>query len=102
MALGSRPSIPLPHDSPYCSRARRKLAAGNVNANMEEKPPVRIAPELLDARTLRSVIEEFVTRDGTEMSDLETKIAAVHVLLKQGAVHLWFDPETNSCNILAT
>ena len=68
---------------------------------MEEKPPVRIAPELLDARTLRSVIEEFVTRDGTEMSDLETKIASVHVLLQQGTVNLWFDPQTNSCNILS-
>ena len=77
------------------------MAASNVTANMEEKPPVRIAPELLDARTLRSVIEEFVTRDGTEMSDLDTKVAAVHVLLEQGKVNLWFDPETNSCNIVS-
>lgn len=77
------------------------MAASNVTANMEEKPPVRIAPELLDARTLRSVIEEFVTRDGTEMSDLDTKVAAVHVLLAQGKVNLWFDPETNSCNIVS-
>ena len=77
------------------------MAASNVTANMEEKPPVRIAPELLDARTLRSVIEEFVTRDGTEMSDLDAKVAAVHVRLAQGKVILWFDPETNSCNIVS-
>ena len=68
---------------------------------MKDRPPVRIAPHLLDARTLRSVIEEFVTRDGTELSDVETKIAEVHALLAQGTVNLWFDPETSSCNILS-
>lgn len=68
---------------------------------MVERPPVRIAPHLLDAQTLRSVIEEFVTRDGTELSDLETKVAEVHALLERGEVDLWFDPETSTCNILS-
>jgi len=67
---------------------------------MDERPPVRIAPSLLDAKTLRSVIEEFVTRDGTELSELETSVAQVQTLLDRGEVELWFDPETSTCNIL--
>ena len=67
---------------------------------MTHGPPVRIDPDLLEAATLRSVIEEFVTRDGTELSDLESKVAAVRTLLRRGEVGLWFDPETSTCNIL--
>jgi len=68
---------------------------------MDERPPIRIAPSLLEARALRSIIEEFVTRDGTELSGLETKVAEVHALLEQGVVELWFDPETSTCNIVS-
>jgi len=68
---------------------------------MDPRPPIRIAPNLLDAATLRSVIEEFVTRDGTELSQFETKVEEVQLLLARGEVELWFDPETSSCNILA-
>jgi uncharacterized protein len=68
---------------------------------MDPRPPIRIAPNLLDAATLRSVIEEFVTRDGTELSQFETKVEEVQLLLERGEVELWFDPETSTCNILA-
>jgi uncharacterized protein len=67
---------------------------------MDPRPPIRIAPSLLDERTLRNVIEEFVTRDGTEFSLLETKIGEVRLLLARGEVELWFDPESSTCNIL--
>lgn len=67
---------------------------------MNNKPAVRIAPDLLDEATLRSVIEEFVTRDGTEFSQLATKIAEVHALLGRGEVELWYDPQTDTCNII--
>ncbi|MGK0302557.1 MAG: hypothetical protein ACI89X_003442, partial [Planctomycetota bacterium] len=50
--------------------------------------------------TLRSVIEEYVTRDGTEMTDSAVKIESVLRLLEKGEVEVWFDPETQSCNIL--
>jgi uncharacterized protein len=46
------------------------------------------------------VIEEFVTRDGTEFSLLETKIGEVRSLLERGDVELWFDPGSSTCNIL--
>lgn len=68
---------------------------------MSSRAPIRIAPSLLDELTLRNVIEEFVTRDGTEFSPLATKVAEVRALLGRGEVELWFDPETSSCNILA-
>jgi len=61
---------------------------------------MQIPPSELPAATLRSVIEEFVTRDGTELSNLDTKVAEVTVLLMRGDVELWFDPDTGTCNIL--
>ena len=60
----------------------------------------RIPPELLDRETLRSVIEEFVTRDGTNLVEAEVKIAQVEEQLRRGVVALWFDEETRTCNIL--
>ncbi len=54
----------------------------------------------LSAEALRGVIEEFVTRDGTELSDTEAKIEQVHRLLRRGEAQLWYDPKTRSCNIL--
>lgn len=69
---------------------------------MAHGPPIRIAPDQLEAATLRSVLEEFVTRDGTELSDLDSKIAAVRALLESGGADIWFDPETGTCNIVAT
>jgi len=67
---------------------------------MSPRAPIRIAPNLLDAPTLRNVIEEFVTRDGTEFSQVETMIGEVRAQLERGEVELWFDPETSTCNIL--
>lgn len=61
---------------------------------------IKIPYEQLAAPVLRSVIDEFVTRDGTEMTDAEVKIAAVLRLLEQGEVEVWFDPKTETCNIL--
>lgn len=67
---------------------------------MDEQPPVRIDPGLLETHVLRSVIEEFVTRDGTDVFELDGKVAAVHALLERGEAELWFDPATETCNIV--
>jgi uncharacterized protein YheU (UPF0270 family) len=64
------------------------------------QPAVRIPPEQLSPETLRSVIEEFVTRDGTELTDADAKIAQVMGLLRHGEVEIWFDQDTRTCNIL--
>mgnify|MGYP001823858043 CR=1 FL=1 len=71
---------------------------------MESEPipesGIRIPHERLPSATLRAVIEEFVTRDGTEMTDAAVKIESVLRQLRSGEVHVWFDAGTQTCNIL--
>ena len=67
---------------------------------MEPKPGIRIPADRLAPDILRSVIEEFVTRDGTDLAEAETKIRSVEALLERGEVEIWFDEATRSCNIL--
>ena len=69
---------------------------------MEPSPGVRIPPEQLEPETLRAVIEEFVTRDGTDLSDVETRVRAVTDLLHRGDIELWFDKASRSCNIVTS
>tara|TARA_R110002073_G_scaffold176276_1_gene333984 strand:- start:18 stop:239 length:222 start_codon:yes stop_codon:yes gene_type:complete len=64
------------------------------------EPGIRIPFERLPMATLRSVIEEFVTRDGTEMTDSAVKIESVLRQLRSGEVEVWYDSETQTCNIL--
>lgn len=58
----------------------------------------------LQAETLRSLIEEFVTRDGAvhghEEPALSERIDAVHRQLKTGKVVIVFEEETESCTII--
>ena len=51
---------------------------------MEQEPGIRIPVDQLTPEALRSVIEEFVTRDGTELTDSQTKIEEVKELLRTG------------------
>lgn len=66
---------------------------------MEQDASVRIEPQQLDPTTLREVILEFVTRDGTDHSQLEARVTAVRRLLDRGEAELWFDPVSKTCNI---
>jgi len=71
----------------------------------EEKPAeesVIVPPEALSADTLLALIEEFVTRHGTDLADAEDKVTQVRALLKNAKVQIVFDPNTESCNILPT
>ena len=58
----------------------------------------------LSAQALRGVIEEFVTREGTEYGardvELAAKVAQVHRQLERGEVRLFFDPVASSCQLL--
>jgi len=56
--------------------------------------------DALDKKTLRAVIEEFVTRDGTEFTDVEMKIETVEVQLRKGHIQIVFDEESKTCNII--
>jgi uncharacterized protein YheU (UPF0270 family) len=57
----------------------------------------------LQPETLLRLIDEFVTRDGTDYgireASHETKLAQVERLLKDGKIKVVFDPETESVDL---
>ena len=59
-----------------------------------------IPTTLLSATALRAVVEEFVTRDGTDHSAVGPRIESVLGQLAAGLVELHFDDATKTCNIL--
>ena len=61
---------------------------------------MRIPHLQLSPAALRAVIEEFVTRDGTDNSFVEQRIKLVLRQLDVGTVELHFEQETETCNIL--
>jgi uncharacterized protein YheU (UPF0270 family) len=86
----ARPEPRPPADAPYEA--------------IPEKPAedaVIVPADALSADSLAALIEEFVTRHGTDLSDAGDKVAQVRLLLKTGKVQIVFDPNTESCNIVA-
>ena len=67
---------------------------------MKTNPPIKIEPEQLAPETLRGVIEEFVTRDGTNLADADQKIRQVQDQIERGVVEIWFDEASRTCNLL--
>lgn len=65
---------------------------------------VKIAYDQLSPEALQGVIEEYITRDGTDYGEieisLETKTARILSQLKSGKAVIVFDQETETCNIL--
>jgi len=65
---------------------------------------VKIPYDQLSPDALQGVIEEFVTRDGTDYGEvevsLETKISQVLGQLKSGKAVIIFDQKTQTCTIL--
>ena len=65
---------------------------------------VKIPYDQLSPEALQGVVEEFVTRDGTDYGEeeipLETKIAQVLAQLRSGKAVIVFDQETDSGTIL--
>lgn len=54
---------------------------------------------------LISIIEEFVSREGTEYGNqdysLEEKVAQVRLQLQRGVAIIDFDPDTETCHLIA-
>jgi hypothetical protein len=61
---------------------------------------MRIPYTKLSSGALRAVVEEFVTRDGTDHSSEERRIEMVMLQLHDGRAELHFDSETQTCNIV--
>jgi uncharacterized protein len=66
--------------------------------------PVEVPPDVLSEQTLRALIEEFVTRDGTDYGSversLEEKVADVRAQLARGEVRIVFDPESETATLI--
>lgn len=63
-----------------------------------------IPAEQLSPEALQGVIEEFITREGTDYGEVEfslaEKVEQVRTQLRAGAVHIIFDPVFESCTIM--
>lgn len=54
----------------------------------------------LTPSTLRAIVEEFVTRDGTDHSSVERRVESVMGQLTSGEVELHFDQRSATINIV--
>lgn len=65
---------------------------------------MEIPYEKLNPDTLDALIQELVTRDGTDYGDkevpVEDKINQVKAQLKSGKAVITYDEQTETCNIL--
>ena len=65
---------------------------------------VELPLDALSPEALRNMVEEFVTRDGTDYGavelGVEEKVAQVMEQLRSGEARLVFDPETETANIV--
>ncbi len=59
----------------------------------------------LSEEALRAIIEEYITREGTEYGvkeySFEQKIEQIRQQLLQGEIKINFDTETETCNLFA-
>ena len=61
---------------------------------------VSIPHTQLSQTALRAIVEEFVTRDGTDHSSVDRRVEDVLRQLDAGSAEVHFDDETKTCNIL--
>jgi uncharacterized protein YheU (UPF0270 family) len=78
-----------------------------VSQEEDEAPgPVVIPRDQLSPQAVSGLIQEFVTRDGTDYGaverTLDEKIARLETQLAKGDAVIVFDPATESVNIVLT
>jgi uncharacterized protein YheU (UPF0270 family) len=61
---------------------------------------IKIPFEELSADVLEALIEEFVSRDGTDLAEAAAKVAQVRRQLQSGAVMIVYDEASESANIV--
>ena len=70
----------------------------------EAQPPVVVPHAELSTDALRGVVEAFVLREGTEYGErdfsLDQKVLHVMRQLERGEADVWFDPNTESVDIV--
>jgi len=70
----------------------------------EQAEPIEVPASALSPAALRAVVEEFVSRDGTDYGHqertLEDKVRDVLRQLERGEARIMFDPEARSTHIV--
>ena len=61
---------------------------------------IRVPHGRLAPGTLLALIEEFVSRDGTNLDPNESKAAQVRLQLESGRVVIVYDEAAETCNIV--
>jgi len=59
--------------------------------------------DLLEAETLNNLLEDFVTREGTDNGDdtpLTTRVERARHALRRGEAVIVFDPESQQCQLV--
>ncbi|MFJ3049174.1 MULTISPECIES: YheU family protein [Pseudomonas nitroreducens/multiresinivorans group] len=59
--------------------------------------------DLIEADTLNNLLEDFVTREGTDNGDdtpLDVRVERARHALKRGAAVIVFDPESQQCQLM--
>ncbi|MFV3330111.1 YheU family protein [Pseudomonas sp. NY15437] len=59
--------------------------------------------ELIEADTLNNLLEDFVTREGTDNGDdtpLDVRVERARHALKRGEAVIVFDPESQQCQLM--
>ena len=68
-----------------------------------ERCAMNIPFQDLEAKTLTAIIEEFISREGTDYGSheisLEQKVQQVINQLQSGKIVVTFDPESQSCDL---
>ncbi|CDF85435.1 hypothetical protein PKB_4106 [Pseudomonas knackmussii B13] len=62
-----------------------------------------IPHDLLEAETLDNLLEDFVTREGTDNGDdtpLDVRVERARHALKRGEAVIVFDPESQQCQLM--
>jgi uncharacterized protein YheU (UPF0270 family) len=107
---GGRPSSTSPNSvqdsapaSKPCRNGHQRRRSAIITAALQRQTsyiePMHIPHTQLSSAALRAVVQEFVTRDGTDHSSVERRIETVLRQLDAGRIELHFDVETETCNI---
>lgn len=73
----------------------------HANPDAAMPPPVRVPHEQLSPEALRGLVEEYVTRDGTDPADAGPKAKRVYDALRTGKAAVYWDPTAESAQIVA-
>jgi uncharacterized protein len=66
--------------------------------------PLEVPWHALSADALQGIVEEFVTREGTEYGTMDvplaTKVEQVRAQIERGDVLIYFDEASSSCHLV--